>query len=124
MPSKIKVDDNPYQEKLITLNGQSLYVTISYNTSDDIYDTGDGGWYIDLADRNKKAIINGVKILPLQNLTKRYLHVTDILGGALWCVNVKDSLSDIDRKNFSTNGKFQLWYFSTAEMETYGIGGL
>ena len=124
MPSKIKVDEAAYQEKLITLNGQSLYLTLTYSTSDDVNSTGEGGWYLDLADRNKKAVINGVKILPFQNLTKRYLHVTNILGGALWCANVKDSLGDINRDNFSTDGKFQLWYFSNAEMETYGIGSL
>lgn len=121
MSIRIKVEDNPYQEKLITLNGVSLYITIMYNTSDDVNDDGFGSWYFDLADRNKDNIVSGVKILPLQNLTERYLSVNKILNGDLWCVNVKDSSSDIGRENFSTDGEFQLWYFSEEEMTTYGI---
>lgn len=121
MPTRIKIEDTSYQEKLITLNGQSFYLTLAYNTSDDIFNTEEGGWYIDLSDRNKLPVISGVKVLPFQNLTGRHLHVKNLLGGALWCVNVKDTLEDINRNNFSTEGKFQLWYFSKLEMVDLGL---
>jgi len=121
MATNIKIDSNPYQEKLITLNGESLYLTVMYNTSDDVDNNGKGAWYFDLANRNKVDIITSVKVLPFQNLTGRYLHLNSLLGGALWCVNLKDELSDLDRTNFGTGQKFQLWYLSDAEMTTLGL---
>lgn len=122
MAVKIKIGETSYQEKLVTLNGKSLYLTLMYNTSDDVNDTEiDGAWYLDIADRNKNDIISGIKVLPIQNLTKRYLQVHKLLGGDIWCMNVKDSSSDINRDNLGTDKKFQLWYMSNEEMETYGV---
>ena len=122
MATRIKVSETSYQEELVTLNGKSLYLTFAYNTSDDVSNTGIGGdWYMDIADRNKVDIISGVKILPIQNLTKRYLQVHKLLGGDLWCMNVKDTSTDINKDNFGTDRKFQLWYLSDEEMETYGV---
>ena len=124
MPTKIKVDSAPYQEKLITLNGQSMYIRIMYNTSDDVDSTEEGSWYFDLADRNKEDIINGIKIMPAKNLTSRYLTLNTLLGGALWCANTKDTVQNLNRDNFYTDGKFQLWYYSDAEMVALGIEDL
>ena len=122
MPTKIKVNpERAYQEKLVTLNGKSLYFTIAYNTSDDLLNNGDGAWYLDIADRNKVEIISGIKVLPIQNLTSRYLQVHKLLGGDLWCMNVKDSSAEITRTNFGTDSQFQLWYLSNEEMVQYGV---
>lgn len=122
MPTKIKVNpEQAYQEKLVTLNGKSLYFTIAYNTSDDLLNNGEGAWYLDIADRNKVEIISGIKILPIQNLTSRYLQVHKLLGGDLWCMNVKDSSTEITRTNFGTDSQFQLWYLSNEEMVQYGV---
>lgn len=122
MPTKIKVNpDQTYQEKLVTLNGKSLYLTIAYNTSDDLLDNGLGAWYIDIADRNKQEVVSGIKILPIQNLTARYLQLHKMLGGDIWCVNIKDSSAEISRTNFGTDSQFQLWYMTEEEMQNYGI---
>lgn len=123
MATNINVDDAPYQEKLITINGESLYLTVMYNTSDDFNNTDEGSWYFDLADRNKESVISSVKVIPFQNLTGRYLHLNTLLGGALWCVNVKDEFSDITRSNFGTSKKFQLWYISDDETLELGLEG-
>lgn len=121
MATNIKIDDNPYQEKLITLNGESLYLTIMYNTSDDYLNNGTGSWYFDLANRNKEPLLSGVKILPFQKLTGKYLHVNSVLKGGLWCVNTKDTTSNIKRDNFGTGREFQLWYISEEEATSLGI---
>lgn len=121
MATNIKVEDNPYQETLITLNGESLYITIMYNTSDDTANTGKGSWYFDIANRNKEAVLSGVKIIPFQNLTGKYLHVNRLLDGALWCVNTKDGTSDIGRDNFGTDKDFRLWFISNTEAENLGL---
>lgn len=128
MPTKIKIESTPYQEKLITLNGQSLSITVMYNSSDDVNGDGEGSWYFDLTDRNKVSIISGVKVQPtknLTNLTGKHLHLNKLLGGSIWCANTKnDGIQIINRDNFYTNGKFQLWYYSDQEILDSGLEGL
>ncbi|AKO60918.1 hypothetical protein AXI76_gp017 [Pseudoalteromonas phage H101] len=128
MPTKIKIESTPYQEKLVTLNGQSLSITVMYNSSDDVNGDGEGSWYFDLTDRNKVSIISGVKVQPtknLTNLTGKYLHLNKLLGGSIWCANTKnDGIQIINRDNFYTNGKFQLWYYSDQEILDSRLEGL
>ena len=110
MTLQIKVEDNPYQEKLITLNSNSLFLTISYNTRN-------SGWYFDIEDRNSISIISGNKILPSQNLTRKYIRVNTLIGGNIYCVDTKSKGNKITRDNFGTDRQFQLWYYTTAEEE-------
>lgn len=110
MALQIKVEDNSYQDKIITLNGNSLSITISYNTRD-------GRWYFDLVDRNGLDLISGVKILPTQNLTSKYLQVVELIGGNIYCANTKVDGKDITRSNFGTDKQFQLWYLTADEEE-------
>ena len=118
MATNIKLGGNPYEEKLITLNGDSYYLTVMYNSSDDVNNDGNGAWYFDIADRNKTEIISGIKIIPSQNLTSKYLSLSSSLGGDLWCVNVKDDTADIGRDNLGENKKFRLWYISNTELSS------
>ena len=121
MPTQIKFDDNAYQEKEPTINGKVFYFTLAYNSSDDVDNNGKGAWYLDLVDFNGEDIISGVKIIPLQNLTKKHLSVNTILDGDLWCMNIKDSTTTINRGNFGTDKQFQLWYYSNEEMTLNGL---
>lgn len=114
MAIQIKVEDNTYQEKLITLNGNSLFITFSYNTRD-------SRWYFDIVDRDNIDIISGVKILPAQSLTKKYLDVRTLLGGDFFCANIKADGTDVTRDNFGTDKQFQFWYISIEEQEELGI---
>lgn len=114
MALQIKVEDNAYQEKVVTLNGNSLTFTIGYNTRD-------SRWYFDIVDRNGNDIISGVKILAPQNLTSKYLNVNNIIGGNIYCVNTKVDGRDIARDTFGTDRQFQLWYFNTAEEVELGL---
>ena len=108
MPLQIKVGDVPYQEKLISLNSNSLFLTLSYNTRD-------SRWYFDISDRNDISIISGIKILPSQNITSKYLNVSELIGGNIYCVDTKFSGTDVTRDNFGTDRQFQLWYYTKAE---------
>lgn len=114
MTVQLKVDDNTYQEKLLTLNGNSLFITYSYNTRDN-------RWYFDIVDRNDIDIISGVKILPDQNLTGKYLDVNNLLNGNIYCVNTRLDGTDITRDNFGTDKKFQLWYLTSEEEADIGV---
>jgi hypothetical protein len=108
MPLQIKVEDNPYQEKLTSLNSNSLFLALSYNTRD-------SRWYFDIVDRNDLNIISGVKVLPSQNLTSKYLSINSLIGGNIYCVDTKFSGNDVTRDNFGTDKQFQLWYYTTEE---------
>lgn len=121
MTIQIKVDENAYQGKEIVINGTVLNFTIAYNTSDDVNNDGYGAWYFDIQDRQFNDIISGVKVIPIQNLTSRYLSLNTLLGGDIWCMNVKNSTAGINRDNFGTGKQFQLWYFSNEEMVSEGL---
>ena len=110
MPLRIKIEDNTHQEKLVTLNSNSIFMTISFNTRDN-------RWYLDLVDRNGLDLLSGVKILAPQNLTAKYINTNKLLGGNLYCVNTKGNGQDITRDNFGTDKQFQLWYYTTEEEE-------
>lgn len=114
MPLQIKVEDTPYQEKLITLNSNSLFLTLSYNTRD-------ARWYFDIVDRNSLDVITGVKVLPTQNLTGKYINVNTLIAGNIYCVDTKVSGQDVTRDNFGTDKQFQLWYYTSEEEASAGL---
>ena len=114
MTIQLKVDNNSYQDKTITINGNSFFITYSFNTRD-------SRWYFDMVDRNGIDIISGIKILPQQNLTRKYIQVNEYLAGNIYCINTNFDGSDVTRDNFGTDRKFQLWYFTTGEEEELGI---
>ena len=115
MPIQIRVSESAYQEKLITINRQKMFITLSFNTRDN-------RWYIDLVDRNKDDIISGVKITPNKNLTGKYVDVHNLLGGDLVCVDTKVSGKDIEKDTFGTDKQFQLLYISNEEQEELANG--
>jgi hypothetical protein len=114
MAIQIKVEDHSYQEKLVTVGGNSVNITFTFNTRD-------SRWYFDLVDRNGIDIVSGVKILPSQNLTGHYLDVTSIIGGNFYCANTRSNREDITRDNFGTDKQFQFWYISSEEEVEKGI---
>ena len=110
---KFKITDSPSQEKPVTLNKTTFYIRITFNTSDDY-------WYIDLSDKNDNDIVNGIKILPNQFLTRKYLDLEDVFGGgALMCYNNGSSDDGIGRDNFGTNKQYILLYLTAAEVAEY-----
>ena len=109
MPLELKVSDNAYQEKLITLNGNSFFFTYTFNTRDQ-------RWYFDMVDRDAIDIISGVKIMTNQDLTSKYINVASLIGGEIYCVNQRANEDDITRDNFGNNKQFVLWYFEAGEL--------
>lgn len=115
MAIQIRVSDTTYQEKLITINREKLFITFSFNTRDN-------NWYFDLTDRDNNDLITGVKILPVQNLTSKYIDVSNLLQGDFFCVDLKDNKAVIGRDNFGTDKQFQFWYISDIEQEELANG--
>ncbi len=110
---QIKITDSAYQEKPVTLNKTSFYIRVTFNTSDD-------SWYLDISDKDDNDIVNGIKLLPQQFLTRKYLSVGDYFsGGALMVYNNQSSNELIGRDNFGTDKQYQLIYWTAAEVELY-----
>lgn len=110
MPTQIKVDDTAYQEKLVTLNGNRVFITISFNTRDSM-------WYLDITDRNNTDIVSGIKVVPSQDLVTKYLNLATLLGGTMFCIDTKLSGNNVSRDTFGTDKQFQLWYYTAQEIE-------
>lgn len=110
---QIKITESAYQEKTFTANKTTFYIRVTFNTSDD-------SWYIDLADKDNNDIVNGIKILPDQFLTRKYLDLDEAFGGgALRCYNNGSSDDIIGRDNFGTDKQYQLIYWTATEVEAY-----
>lgn len=110
---RFKITDSAYQEKTVTLNKTTFYIRATFNTSDD-------SWYLDISDNNDNDIINGIKLLPRQFLTRKYLSVGDYFsGGALMIYNNQSSNELIGRDNFGTNKQYRLLYLTAAEVAQY-----
>lgn len=110
---QIKITDSAYQEKPFTANKTTFYIRVTFNTSDD-------HWYIDLSDKDNNDIVNGIKVLPDQFLTRKYLHLDEVFGGgALRCYNNQSSTDPINRDNFGTDKQYQLLYWTASEVKAY-----
>ena len=110
---QIKITESAYQEKPFTANKTTFYIRVTFNTSDD-------SWYIDLADKDNNDIVNGIKVLPSQFLTRKYLDLDEVFGGgALMCYDNQSSNDSIGRDNFGTDKQYQLLYWTASEVVQY-----
>lgn len=51
-----------------------------------------GRWYLDIRDEDKNEILAGLKIMPFQNLTKRYKSVNrSLFSGNVWSLPLNEN---------------------------------
>lgn len=112
MAVKIRIDNTPYQEQQVILNGVTLYIRISYNESY-LRDP----WVIDILDTNKNNVLVGKRLTATTNISYLSLDLTDIIEGHLFCVNTIATRESINRNNLSTDGSYQLHSYSNTEIE-------
>ena len=87
-----------------------------------------GRWYLDIRDEDKNEILSGLKIMPFQNLTKRYKSVNrSLFSGEVWSLPINENGNDIYFgslvpvmiDNFgTTNTVYGLFYLSKDESNT------
>lgn len=118
MAVQIKVGEEPYQEKTITLNGETFYLRVMFN--DHIIDQDrDGFWFIDILDRDRNPLRTGIKVVSNSSLTRHYHDLRKLLDGDIFVLNVGEVNPIIGRNNFGTNKQYQLVYISFAELAGY-----
>jgi len=61
---------------------------IDYNIKLHYRDVIEGGWFIDIADINNQAIVNGVPLITGANLLEQYAHLG--FKGRMWVQTAND----------------------------------
>ncbi len=111
MPKQIKISANAYQESVVTLNGKTFKLTLSFNNLSTV-----NRWFLDISDIQGNDLATGMKVLPNRDLTSKYSVLVEALGGMIACVNISGDKSEVTRENLITDGKFQLWYYTEQEI--------
>lgn len=112
----INTPDEPYSSQRVTISGTTLTLTLKYNSRNT-------SWYLDIkTGSNSKEILTGIKIMPNQNLTGRYV-LPLLPEGNFYCLRTQNRFDDIDRDNFGNDKVYQLFWASTEDEEELGIDG-
>lgn len=106
--------DHPNSKQTVTL-GDSL-VTLYFK-----YNSRNKSWYIDIKDStDTDAIIDGIKVMPNQNLTGRYI-LNDLAGGNLWCIRNTQDYTSIDRDNLGEDKTYSIYWVTDEEEAEAGV---
>ena len=100
-----------YQEQQVTLNGNTFYFIFKVNSA---YTANP--WTISIFDVNKSPLLLGKRINPNQNLVLKS-SLRDLLGGVLFCFNIKQDKTDITKSNFGGDQQFRILYVSESELD-------
>ena len=117
MATVIKVPDSAYSDSEVTLSGKTYIFTFKFNSRN-------SSWYLDLKDSDGDIILAGIKIMPNQNLTGRYISTTseNFPDGNLWCFRALNDFSPIGRDNFGLGKTYELTFLTHQDEEDFGIG--
>lgn len=108
MALKILTSSEPYSEQRVTIGGISLTLTFKYNSRN-------SSWYMDIKDgSNTNTILSGIKIMPNQNLTGRYI-LKNFPSGNFWCIRQKNDFTPINRDNFGSDKVYALYWLTSQE---------
>ena len=117
MAIKIRIPDSAYSEQQVNLADTVLTFTLKFNSRN-------SAWYLDIKDAaNTSDVKTGIKVMPNQNLTGRYL-IDELQNGNIWCLRQQSTFDDIDRENLGINEAYGLWYLTSSEEEELQIDGV
>lgn len=114
MALKINTSNYPYTEQRVTLGRNVVTLVFKYNIVDE-------SWYMDIfTSEGQTPIKTGIKIMPNQNLTGRYI-LDNLKGGNIWCLRQKRDFTPVTRDNFGGDRTYQLYWLSSDEEEEIGV---
>lgn len=103
----------PYSEQRVSLGGVLYTFSLKFNVRNK-------AWYLSIFDSSgNNPLIKGIKIMPNQNLTGRYIN-SGIVGN-VWCVRVKSDDSPINVNNLGSDGVYRLVWLSDRESAVYEV---
>lgn len=113
----INTSDNPYSEQQIVVSGLVLTLVMRFNIID-------SSWYLDIKNSSSTVDIKvGIKVMPNQNLTGRYI-LPSLEGGNIWCFRKVDTDSEIGRDNLGIDKEYCLYWITDEETEEAGLDGV
>lgn len=117
MAQIIRTLDSPYYDQTVTLSNNTYNLLFKFNTSD-------LAWYLTIRDEQLNIIVSGIKIMPNQNLTKRFDYLQKIVGGNIWCFRRKKDFTPIGRDNLGYQNTYELWWLTSQEEEDFNYDGV
>lgn len=115
MPTILNTD-NAISNQLqnFQIEGKTYFIRTYFNVR--------SGWYLDILDQFQIMILQGIKLMPDQNLTYRY-DKEDLFSGDLWIIdNAPDKNNPtVDVDNFGDGKRFSLEYLTQSEMEEFSL---
>lgn len=116
MAQRINIPDSAYSEQRVSLSNNLVILVLKFNIRNQ-------AWYLDIKNSDgSENILTGLKLMPNQNLTGRYI-LPELGNGNLWCLRVKNDFSRIDRDNL-VSGSYSLTWLSNTEEQELNLDGV
>lgn len=115
MALNINIPNFPYSRQSISIKNVGITLVCKFNTIN-------SSWYLDLYNASgTELVVAGIKVMPNQNLTGRYL--LDILpeNGNLWCLRKRSTKESVGRSNFGINKDYSLYWLTSEEEVNLGL---
>lgn len=104
----IRNPNSPNSRQTVTLGDNLVNLYFKFNIRNQ-------SWYITIKDSsNENTILSGVKVMPNQNLTGRYI-LEELSGGNLWCIRNSNNFSDVGRSNLGEDKTYSVYWISSDE---------
>lgn len=105
--------DSSYSEQRVTLGSSVYTLKLKYNVRNK-------GWYLGILDSSgTEELLTGLKLVPNQCLTSRY--IIDGFEGGLYCLRVKNDFTSLDRYNLGRSKVYRLAWLSDDEVSGLGV---
>lgn len=105
--------DSSYSEQRVTLGTSSYNIVFKYNSRNE-------SWYLNLSTSDgQESILEGIKIMPNQSLTSRYL-LPDF-EGTLFCIRDKNDPTPLGRNNLGRDKTYRLVWLTEEEAKGFGV---
>lgn len=113
MAVQIKIPNIPSSVQQVTLDNTTYTIKSYFNVRDE-------GWRLDISDIDGNIILAGAKIMPVANLTGKYI-LDAFPNGNLWVLPTTSGTTAVGFDNFGTGKNYQLWYLTLEEEVENGL---
>lgn len=103
----ISVPDSPASTQRITIEGLTYFIYLAYNSRQE-------SWELTLHNEDNEPLVEGIKLIPDQNITKRFLWVDRFEGDIV--ISIYNATAEpITRDNLGTD--YLIVYVTKEELD-------
>jgi len=111
---EIKVPNSSYSRQEVTLESEPYSFYFKYNVRNE-------SWYLSIKDyTDSYTILDGIKVMPNQNLTGRYIDI-DLPKGMLVCLRMKNTNNPISRDNLGKGKEYGIFWYDSDEVQEFSL---